>query len=112
MSFGKINSFIDIISVEPVIDSEGFSTKKDTIIASVRAYKEERHGSQKWANMASFSDATALFRFRKIPGITITASHVIVSDDGRYNIISVENVKGKCMYIEVLAKIVAASQQL
>ena len=112
MSFGKMNSFVDIISAEPVIDSEGFSTKKDTIIASVRSYKEERHGSQKWANMASFSDATALFRFRKIPGLTITTSHVIVCKEGRYNIISVENVKGKGMYIEVLAKIVAATQQL
>lgn len=46
MSFGKMNSFIDIISAENVTDSEGFSGRKETVLASIRAYKEERHGSR------------------------------------------------------------------
>lgn len=109
MSFGKMNTFVDVISTEPVKDSEGFATVGDTILASVRAYREERHGNEQWANRAAFSTATALFRFRKIPGIVITTAIVLVCDDGRYNITSVEDVSGRGMYVEVLAEKVIAS---
>ncbi len=104
MSFGKMNSFIEIVSAKNVTDSEGFSKRKETILANVRAYKEERHGNKVWANMAAFSEATALFRFRKIPGVNITTKLLILHDGVRYDIVSVENVKGKNMYIEVLVK--------
>lgn len=104
MSFGKINTFIDIISTEPVKDDEGFVNTGDTVLASVRAYKEDRHGNEKWANRAAFSTATALFRFRKLPDLTITTSLYITCADGRYRIHSVEDIKGRGMYVEVLAE--------
>ena len=109
MSFGKMNSFIDIISSENVTDSEGFSKKEETVLASIRAYKEERHGNKMWANMASISEATVLFRFRKIPNLNITTKMDISCSDGRYSILSVENIKDRCMYIEVLAKKIESS---
>ena len=109
MSFGKMNSFIDIISIENVIDEEGFSEKKETVLVSIRAYKEERHGNKMWANMASFSEATVLFRFRKIPNLNITTKMDISCSDGRYSILSVENIKDRCMYVEVLAKKIESS---
>ena len=104
MSFGKMNSFIDIISIENVIDEEGFSEKVENVVASVRAYKEERHGTQKWANMAAFSEATTLFKFRKIPNVDITTKLYILHEGTRYDIVSVENVRERGMYIEVMAK--------
>ena len=104
MSFGKMNGFADIISTNRVKDSEGFSTTVDEVLASVRVYREGRHGSQRWANLATFSEATDLFRFRVIPGVGITTDHIIVCDGSRYDIVSVEDVKGRGMYIEVLAK--------
>lgn len=104
MSFGKMNTFIDIISTVPVKDAEGFAKKSDNILASLRAYKEDRHGSERWTNMASFSTATSLFRFRKISGLKVTTEMVIVCEDGRYQILSVEDVRGRGMYIEVLAE--------
>ena len=103
MSFGKMNAFIDIVATEPVKDAEGFVSVGDTVLASVRAYKEDRHGNVQWANRAAFSSATALFRFRALPSIIIGPSMVIVCEDGRYVIDSVEDVKGRGMYIEVLA---------
>jgi head-tail adaptor len=109
MSFGKMNTFIDIIERISVIDGEGFSVEADNIMASVRAYREGRHGNEKWANRATFSEATDLFRFRRIPGVTVTTLMLIVFNDGRFEIISVEDVKGRGMYIEVLAKEVKAS---
>lgn len=104
MSFGKMNSFADIVKTKQVRDSEGFTHSEDEVLASVRVYREGRHGSERWANLAAFSDATDLFRFRCIPGLTVTTDHVLVTEDGRYDIVSVENVKGRGMYIEVLAK--------
>lgn len=109
MSFGKMNTFIEIISTKPTKDSEGFVKIGDNILASLRAYKEDRHGSEAWKNRAVFSEATALFRFRKIPNLDMTTSLFIVCLDGRYNILSFEDIKGKGMYIEVLAKKVVAS---
>jgi len=104
-----MNSFIDIVERINIKDAEGFRTEVDNIVASVRAYREGRHGNEKWANRASFTEATDLFRFRCIPGITITASMVIIHSDKRFEITSVEDVKGRGMYLEVLAKEVVPS---
>ena len=109
MSFGKMNTFIDLVEKQTVRDSEGFSTETDVILASVRAYREGRHGNEKWANRAQFSEATDLFRFRCIPSVTVMTAMVIVNGDGRFEITSVEDVKGRGMYIEVLAKEVKPS---
>ncbi len=111
MSFGKMTSFIEIISTAPVKDSEGFAVPGDTVLANVRAYKEDRHGSEKWANMAAFSTATALFRFRRIPGVEIDTSLCIVCGGNRYRIVSVEDIRNKGMYIEVLTEIVEGSMR-
>ena len=48
--------------------------------------------------------------FRKIPNLEVTTDLVLVCSDGRYNIISVEDVKGRGMYIEVLAEKVKSSK--
>jgi len=109
MGFGKMNTFIDIIEKVTINDSEGFSTEIDNIVATIRAYREGRHGTEMWANRATFSEATDLFRFRCIPGVTITTAMLIVCDDGRFEITSVEDVKGRGMYTEVLAKEVKPS---
>ncbi len=104
MSFGKMNTFIEIAETRKVKDNEGFAVSGDVILASVRAYREGRHGSERWANLAAFSEATDLFRFRAIPGLSVSTSMFILCDDGRYDITSVEDVKRHGMYTEVLAK--------
>ncbi len=104
MSFGKMNAFIKISETRKAKDNEGFAVSGDVILASVRAYREGRHGSERWVNLAAFSEATDLFRFRVIPGLSVTTSMFILCEDGRYDITSVENVKGRGMYMEVLAK--------
>lgn len=109
MSFGKMNTFIDITEKQTIKDSEGFATEAKTVLVSVRAYREGRHGSEKWANMAAFSEATDLFRFRVIPGTAIITAMVIACDSERFEITSVEDVKGRGMYTEVLAKAVKPS---
>lgn len=108
MSFGKMNGFIEIVRSEIGKDAEGFSIKSETVVAAVRAYREGRHGSEKWANRAVFTQATDLFRFRAIPDVTITNDMLIKCDGHRFEITSVEDVKGRGMYIEVLCQEVKA----
>ena len=109
MSFGKMNIRISIAVETIVKDAEGFATKTDTVLAAVHAYREGRHGSQKWVNRAAFSEATDLFQFRVIPGLSVTTAHVIRCGDERFEITSVEDVKGRKMYLEVLGKVTEAS---
>lgn len=109
MSFGKMNTFIDIIERVTIKDSEGFSTEIDNVVASIRAYREGRHGTEIWANRAAFSEATDLFRFRCIPDVTVTTAMLIACERGRFEITSVEDIKGRGMYIEVLSKEVKSS---
>ena len=104
-----MNKFADIKAITTTKDSEGFATTSQTIIASVRVYREGRHGSDKWANLAAFSEATDLFRFRSIPEVVVTTEHFIECEGEFFDITSVENVKGRGMYIEVLAKKVVSS---
>jgi len=108
MSYGKMKEFVDIVIPSNSPDFAGFVGETMNKVVSVRAYKEGRHGSQKWANRATFSEATDLFRFRAIPNIEITEDMILICNDIKYEITSIENVKGRGMYIEVLAKKVVA----
>jgi len=106
---GNMNKKIRIVQLISSKDEEGFSNESEVIIAEVRAYKEGRHGSERWANLAAFSEATDLFRFRQIPDVKITEEMFIIYEDEKYDILSVENIKGRGMYIEVLARVQRSS---
>ena len=106
MSYGKMRIPVQLLSTESVKDAEGFATQQDKVLAEVRAYHEARHGSERWANRAAFSEATDLFRFRIIPGVSVTTDLALLCDGDRFEITSVEDVKGRRMYLEVMAKVV------
>ena len=108
MSFGKMNTPIDIIDTIPMKDDEGFSSKGEEIIASVRAYRDERHGSRKWANMAAYTKANATFQFRRIPDVVIEPGMLIRCDTCEYRILSVEVIMG--FYLEVAAEKIEATK--
>ena len=97
-----MNTFITIVEKQYSQDEDGFDTTTEVTVAEVRAYREGRHGSEKWANMAQYSTATDLFRFRVIPGVTVTTEMKIFCDGRTFEITSVEDVKGRGMYLEVL----------
>ena len=111
MSFGMMQTFIEIYSTNSVKDEEGFVTKEEVLLRKTRAYKESRHGNEAWKNRASFTTATALFRFRKPPAIEISTAHVLVCKGEKYNILSVEDIREKGMYVEVLAEKVTGSKE-
>ena len=109
MGLGLMNKKASICTITNTIDSEGFRTQTVAVLAEARVFVEERHGSERWANLAAFSEATNLIKLRRIPTLTITTKNYLLIDNIRYDILSVENVKGRGMYIELLAKKVEPS---
>lgn len=112
MAYGKMNSFIDLIQRITNKDAEGFVQKEDRILASLRAYKESRNSDAKWERIngnAAFASVSAIFRFRKIPELTVDSSLFIADGEGYYNIISAEDVRARGMYVEVLAEKIEGS---
>lgn len=85
-------------------DADGFATTPTaTELASVRVWREGRHGSARWANLATFSEATDLFRLRRVQNVEFRTGDYIVIGNDRWDIESVELVKGHGIYIEMLA---------
>lgn len=104
MSYGKMNGFLTILKKEYKTDDEGFRTESEDVVAQVRCYREGRHGSYRWANLAAFSEATDLFRFRTIPHFRFSTDFILIYNGERFKPLSVEDVKGRRLYVEVLAK--------
>ncbi|MCE5235822.1 MAG: head-tail adaptor protein [Clostridiaceae bacterium] len=104
MGLGRMDAFIEIVAATVAKDDEGFATTTDTVLAKVRAYKEDRQGRSRERRDAgaAFSSATTLFRFRTIPSLNITTAHAIRCGGERYTIVSVADMRG--MYVEVLAE--------
>ena len=92
MSYGKMSTPIQILRVIHTKDADGFAIPTDQPVKSTRAYFEQRHGNVKWANRSAFSEATALFRFRVIPGVTVEPLHIIVCAARRFEVLSVEEI--------------------
>ena len=109
MSYGKMHAIVDIVKPTITTDEDGFRIVSDEVLATVRAYREGRHGSERWANRAAFTDATDLFRFRVVPKLTVSTDMALVCGEERFEITSVEDVKGRGMYVEVLARKVESS---
>jgi len=110
MSFGKMNTEISIVQTIQNKDAAGFSTSEDSVLATIRAYHEDRYGNKIWANRAAFSSASCLFRFRVIPGVEVDTKLQILSGGKRYKILSAEDVRGRGMYVEVLAEHIEPSK--
>ena len=104
MALGRLDTPITFTIMQKVKDEEGFISVKPHPIACVRAYKEDKNTSEKWVNKALLEDVTTLFQIRYIPNIRITTDMQIECFDGTYDIKSVENIKGRNMYLQILAK--------
>lgn len=101
MSFGKLEHRIRLIQPVVATDAAGFQERTDMVVTSARASIELRHATAAWVNRAAYSQATALFRIRVIPRVTVTTDMEIDCHLGRFLIDSVEVLAGK--YVEILA---------
>ena len=106
MSFGKMNTPVTILETEVSTDTSGFQETHYLPIATTRAFVEARHATSAWVNRAAFSKATHLFRLRMIPDLEVITGLFIEAGGKRYAVESVEDVRGRGRYLEILAKLV------
>ena len=106
----RMNDFIDIIERRVDKDAEGFGQESDVVLASVRAEKSYVAMTETDTNNATFAIQTAVFKLRRIPGLTIHPDLFITDAAGQYNITAVDDVSGRGMYLVVTAQRVAASE--
>ena len=103
------NTIISIISTAPTKDHEGFVSRDDVIIADIRAYKEIKSATEKAMNMAQYATSTVLFQFRRIPKVEVNTANIISDADGRYNIISVDTISSRGLYVSCVAEKIEGS---
>lgn len=108
MALGRMTRTVQIIRRTNTPDSEGFSSTQDEVIKTVKAYREGRHGSEAWRNRASFTDATDMFTIR-YPHFEVKTDMFVRDGDSIFTITSVENVKGRGMYVQILGREVVPS---
>ena len=111
MSIGDLNTPIQILRLRFGRDRDGFPTVSDDIIACVRAKVEVRNATEKWSSRAVLREASAVFTFRRIPHFDITTDMVIVCGADRYNIVSVENVRSRNLYTQVVARLESEAKE-
>ena len=104
MALGLMNKKIYICALENTTDQDGFTSQQFKRLKETRAIVEEKHLNEKWSNYATFVDAEILFQLRAFPNFNLELEDYVEYQGQIYNIINVENIKGRNMYIEVLAK--------
>lgn len=100
---GRMREQISIKSRVIVIDAEGFQTEVLTEVLSTRAEWESQHATTVWKNRASFTDATDCFYIRK-PAVEIKDDMVIECGAETFEITSVDEIKGRGLWLEILAR--------
>ena len=111
MPISELNTPIQILRLRFGRDRDGFPTESDELIACVRARAEMRNATERWSSRAVLREASAIFTFRHIPHIEITTDMVIVCGADRYNIVSVENIRGRNLYTQVVARLESEAKE-
>ncbi len=106
---GKFTAQIKIVSSVRLKDADGFAKDNNRTLAVVRAHIDRKNASEVWANRAAFSDASVLFRVRRIPGVDLRTDYKIIYNGTEYNIVSVEDIRGRGMYYDIFAREVTPS---
>jgi hypothetical protein len=74
MCFSKMNVFADIVITKRIKDSE-VSPQRRMKSSPLSELQEGRHGSERWANLAAFSERQTCFPFAAFPS-TVTTDHI------------------------------------
>lgn len=96
-----------ITIIEPKFgkDPEGFPTYSETIQAETLCRMEVKNATEKWTQRADLKDASAVLTFRTIPGVTVTRFMLVQIGDDLYEILNVEDVRGRGMYTQIIVRL-------
>ena len=85
------------------IDDEGIEVNKWSIVNELWCSVENRSGSQKWGEGRYDSEVTTLFTYWWVPGVEITPAMRLRYRGDPYDIISVDNIRGENIEVEIRA---------
>ena len=108
VSLGMMRTPITVQSKTVTTDTEGFPTSTPAKVLDTYAYREQRQATEVWRNRAEYTDATDMFVIRK-PAAAIKTDMVIVCGDETFEIRAVDSIKGRGMYLQILAREVVPS---
>lgn len=100
MSKTEYGSFVDI---DYFTDDEGFRLTKERLLDTVPITVEHKAATEKWINNALLSDASAVVRLR-YPSFCISTKTALIIGEKRYNILSVENVRDRNRWLELVVR--------
>lgn len=92
-----------LVDVEYFTDSEGFRIKKERLLDTVPISVERKSTTEKWMNSAMLSEASAVVRLR-YPTFCISTKTALLIGEKRYNILSVENVRSRNRWLELVVR--------
>jgi len=104
LRLGKFTGSVTILQKVRTKDAEGFTSQTLNVVSTVRCYHEGREGKLLQANLATFTEATDLFQIAKPADFTLSRAYVLECGGKRYEILSVDPLKGRDLYLQVIAK--------
>ena len=109
LRIGRLTATLTILQKIFTKDENGFKSHTLEPVATVPCYRERRNGSLKWTNDATFAEATDLFQFRAVPEVPFSTDYVIECDGERFTPLSVDDIKGRGIYIQTPARKVVST---
>lgn len=93
--------------VEPTYgkDADGFPTVSERTVAQIPCRMEVKNATEKWTLRSDLKEANAILTFRCIRGVTITRFMTVYIGDEMYDIVNVEDVRGRGMYTQLIVKL-------
>ena len=111
VSLGMMTTPITISSKTVTTDAEGFASETLVKVLDAKAYREQRQATEIWRNRAEFCSATDMFIIRK-PSAAIKTDMVIECGGELFEIRSIDALKGRGMYLQILAEEVVPSGEV
>jgi len=110
VSFGKMTTPVVLIGLgEYSIGDDGSAVDNPYNIKRTFAYMEQRNFGKRWINLAEWTEASVMFRLCFDPSLVLDDIRRVQVDkpSGKtYKVLSIENVRGRSMYIEILAELI------
>ncbi|MBQ3265066.1 MAG: head-tail adaptor protein [Ruminococcus sp.] len=109
LRLGKFTSNLTILQKVKKQDDDGFTSQTETAVATVPCYHERRDASTRWDHLTTFAEVTDLFQIKKLPEVELSRSYLIEHGGDRFEILYIEPIKGRGVYLQILARCISGA---
>ena len=109
LRLGKFTGSLTILQKVRTQDSDGFTSQTENAVAAVPCYHERRDASTRWEHLTTFTEVTDLFQIKRLPDVELSRSYVLESGGDRFEILYIEPIKGRDVFLQILARCVSGT---